>query len=342
VNEPLRVFDGHNDVLFATRETGSITDRPDGGHIDLTRAQTGGFAGGFFAAYAGNDAVAGAADVNLWAGELPAAVPQPIAAREIADQFDRLDQWSKSVDGFETVTTLDQLDACLTGEFIGAVPHIEGAAAIRSDLRNLSSLYDRGLRSVGIVWSRPNQFGHGVPFIHDHSPDTGPGLTEDGISLVSRCGEFGIVIDCAHLNERGFWDVYDTTPHPMVVSHAGAHSVCPATRNLTDEQLTAIAETDGIVGITLSVAHIRPDGRNDVETPIDVFCDHISYVVDHIGIDHVGIGSDFDGATIPNTVGDVTGLKPIFAALRERGYTAEELAAIAQTNWRRVIASTWQ
>ena len=122
-----------------------------------------------------------------------------------------------------------------------AVLHLEGAEAIDSDLESLALWYAAGLRSLGPVWSRPNRFAHGVPFISPSSPDTGPGLTSAGTKLVQRCAELGIVVDLSHLNEAGFWDVTGLDLGPLVASHSAAHALCATSRNLTDPQSTRSA-----------------------------------------------------------------------------------------------------
>jgi membrane dipeptidase len=130
----------------------------------------------------------------------------------------------------------------------------------------LDLLYAAGLRSLGIVWSRPNAFGHGVPFKFPSSPDTGPGLTEAGRELVRACNERRILIDLSHLNEKGFWDVAGLSTAPLVATHSNAHSVCPHARNLTDRQLDAIRESGGMVGLNFATAFLRPDGSMNADT----------------------------------------------------------------------------
>ena len=126
------------------------------------------------------------------------------------------------------------------------------------------------------MWSRPNIFGHGVPFAYPRSPDIGPGLTAAGKELVRACNRLGIMIDVSHLNERGFWDVAALTNAPIVATHACAHAVCASTRNLTDRQLDAVRESDGVVGFNLSVCDVRPDAHLDADTPLDTVVDHLA------------------------------------------------------------------
>jgi membrane dipeptidase len=222
-----------------------------------------------------------------------------------------------------------------------AVLHLEGAEAIDPGLEALDTWYQAGLRSLGPVWSRPNQFAHGVPFIFPSSPDTGPGLTPAGRALVLRCAELGILVDLSHLNEAGFWDVAKLEAGPLVASHAGAHSLSAASRNLTDRQLDAIGATGGLVGIVFASLFLRPDFADVADTPIDLIAAHARYVADRIGVEHVALGSDFDGATIPAALGDAAGLPRLLESLADAGFGAEELEAIAWGNWRRVLGAWW-
>src|SRR2546421_3825779 len=211
------------------------------------------------------------------------------------------------------------VEAALNGGPLAAILHFEGAEPIEPGLENLEGYYERGLRSLGLVWSRPNAFAEGVPFRFPSSPDVGGGLTEVGRRLVAECNKLGILIDLAHLNERGFWDGADLSAAPLVASHSNAHALSPNSRNLTDPQVDEIGRSGGIVGITFHAGMLGPDGGVDPSLPLGRIVDHVDYVVDLIGVDHVGFGSDFDGATISAEVGDVTGLPRAAAALRDRG-----------------------
>ena len=222
-----------------------------------------------------------------------------------------------------------------------AVLHLEGAEAIDPSLEALDLWYAAGLRSLGLVWSRPNTFACGVPFVSPSSPDIGPGLSEAGRALVHRCAELGVLVDLSHLNEAGFWDVARLDVGPLVASHSAAHALCPTSRNLTDAQLDAIAASDGLVGIVFACPFLRSDFANDPDTPLELIVDHARYVSDRIGIAHVALGSDFDGATIPAALGDVAGMPKLLAAFADAGFSDEEIAMIAWNNWRRALAQWW-
>ncbi len=222
-----------------------------------------------------------------------------------------------------------------------AVMHLEGAEAIAADPMDLDAWYERGLRSLGPVWSRPNDFAHGVPFVFPSSPDTGPGLTDKGKSLARACTELGVLIDLSHLNEAGFWDVAALSNAPLVATHSNAHALCACSRNLTDKQLDAIRASGGVVGLNLAVSFLRADGRNDADTPVETLVAHVDHLVERLGIDGVALGTDFDGCTVPACIKDAAGLPVLIEALRARGYDEPALRKFAHENWVAVLERTW-
>jgi membrane dipeptidase len=346
MNAP-RVFDGHNDTLLDLHvaERGgdrSFFERSDRGHVDLPRARAAGYAGGLFAIFVPNDEDQDLAfEGDSWSVPLASRVPTDEAKAFTYDVLARLYRLEAESEGaFRVVRDAAGLRDALEAGAVVAVAHLEGAAAVEPDLGNLPLLYAAGVRSIGLTWSRPNAFGHGVPFRYPSSPDVGPGLTGAGEALVGACEELGIVVDLAHLNERGFWDVADLSDAPLVVSHAGVHEVCPSSRNLTDAQLDAVGDSDGVVGVTFDAVSLDPDGRRNLELPPARVADHVVHVADRIGVDHVAIGSDFDGCTVPETIGDVTGLPAVLDALRDRGFDGAALEKVARENWLRVLEAT--
>jgi membrane dipeptidase len=242
----------------------------------------------------------------------------------------------------KVVRTAEELESCLRDGVLAAVLHFEGAENLGPDPGTLESLHEAGLRSLGLVWSRPNAYAHGVPFRFPASPDTGPGLTAAGRELVRECNRLGILVDLSHLNELGFWDVAGISDAPLVATHSNAHALCPTTRNLTNRQLDAIRDSDGMVGVNFAVAFLRDDGREEEDTPIETIVRHINYLVERIGIERVGFGSDFDGAKMPQELGDASGLPKLLAALNESGYNDAALQKLAHENWLRVLRHTWR
>jgi membrane dipeptidase len=162
-------------------------------------------------------------------------------------------------------------------------------------------------------------------------------LTDAGKRLVRRCAELGIAIDVSHLNTAGFWDVAREYDGPLIASHSGVHALCPSTRNLTDDQLDAV----DLVGINFDTGSLRADGGDDADTPVERIAEHARYVADRVGVDHVALGSDFDGATMPAEVADASGLPRVLEALGGAGFGAPEVDQIASGNWRRVLAAAW-
>lgn len=330
------VFDGHNDVLSCLLHeqdragAGFFAGRD--GMVDLPKARAGGFAGGFFA---------------IWAANAPGTSPDPMAA---ARHFPAIDPAGALVDTLAQAAILlrmaaarpDALHLCrsaadiraarATGA-IAALMHLEGADGIGPDLDALQVLYAAGLRSLGPVWSRPTRFGHGVPFIFPASPDTGPGLTEDGKRLVAECDRLGVLVDLAHLNEAGFWDVTALSDRALISTHSGAHAVTPATRNLTDRQLDAMAERGGLVGLNFGCGFVRPDGIKNPDTPATDLIRHLDHLLDKLGERGVALGSDFDGTMIPNFMKDVSGLPALIAAMRAAGYGDPLIRRICWDNW---------
>ena len=339
----LPVFDGHNDALTREDHALIVEGRPEG-HLDLPRMREGGVRGGIFAVFTSSgddshrpvpredgvlefeyapplDHVIAAADAGAVAGRL-LALERPGHVRVARAGAD--------------------LDAARDGDGPPvAVLHLEGAEAIDPGLESLELWYSAGLRSVGPVWSRANAFAHGVPFVFPSSPDIGPGLSAAGRKLVSRCAELGILVDVSHLNEAGFWDLARLELGPIVASHCAAHSLSAASRNLTDRQLDAIGSSGGLVGIVFACPFLRADFADDPDTPLELIAQHARYVAERIGAEHVGLGSDFDGATIPASIGDVAGMPRVLDALRRAGFSESEVEAIAWDNWRRVLGAWW-
>ena len=192
------------------------------------------------------------------------------------------------------------------------------------------------------MWSRPNAFGHGVPFRCPSSPDTGPGLTDLGKELVRACNRLKILIDLSHLNERGFWDVAELSDAPLVATHSNAHALSPHSRNLTDKQLAAIRETDGMVGVNFAVSFLRADGRQDRDTPVELIVDHVEHMHQKVGEDGVGFGSDFDGAMVPKELGNAAGLPAIVEVMRARGYGEPLIEKLCSGTGCGVLERTWR
>lgn len=346
----VKVFDGHNDSVHHIRVSDdgcAFLDGGDRGHIDVPRALAGGFAGGFFAVFVagprrGERPRVEEGEDGSYAVPYAEAVDAEYALRGSIAMTSRLIAVEMAASGrFRIVRSAAEVKAALEDGAIACVLHFEGAEAIDPDFHVLHAFHLAGLRSIGLVWSRPNRYAFGVPFRFPHSPDTGPGLTDDGRRLVRACNDLRVLIDLSHLNEAGFWDVAGLSTAPLVASHSNAHAICPSTRNLTDRQLDAIRDSGGIVGVNFAVNMLRPDGKRGQDASLDMLADHFDYLIGRMGVDHVGFGSDFDGTTVPQDVADVAGVPKVVDALRVRGYDEEALAKLGTGNWLRVLDQTW-
>jgi len=349
--ETIPIFDGHNDSVHKTREYLGPDARGidflavnTEGHLDLPRARRGGMAGGFFAMWVPAEHPAEGdltSDETSYSVRMAEPVNTKYAMRSVTRQMAALKALAaRSDDQIRITTTADAIEQARSDGALAMLLHLEGAEAIGPELAELEALYADGLRSLGPVWSRPNVFGHGVPFAFPSSPDTGPGLTEPGRELVRACNRLGMMVDLSHLNERGFWDVATISTAPLVATHTCVHALCPSARNLTDRQLDAVRDSDGVVGLNLCVNDLRPDANRNADTGLDTVVRHFIYLIDRIGIDRVALGSDLDGATIPKAIGDASGLQRLMEALRESGFDEPSLHKIGFGNWMRVLRLT--
>jgi len=346
-----RVFDGHNDVLLRLWENArkgqdpikEFIDGTDIGHIDLPRSRKGGLAGGVCAIYipSGEHIELGKPDAN---GHYETPLSSPLErspSLDIALEMAAIALRLEAAGGWKLCRNGRELDETLNSDTFAAVLHMEGCEAIDADLVALEVFYAAGLRSLGPVWSRNNVFAHGVPFAYPMSPDTGPGLTDAGKRLVKACNTKGILIDLAHITEKGFWDVAELSDQPLVASHSNAHALTPVARNLTDRQLDAIRERKGLAGLNYATTMLRADGKEDANTPLTDVVRHVDYMVERMGIDCVALGSDYDGATIPAEIGDAAGTQNLVDALRKAGYGEKELEKLCRDNWVRVLKQAW-
>jgi membrane dipeptidase len=347
------VFDGHNDIVLklaaagAGREALWLTGE-GAGHLDLPRMLASGFAGGLFAVYIPSPGAGDLAalerrmDAPPYDLPLPDLISHPAAQPVAVKMLGHLLWMERASQGrFRWCRNVEEIKAAMARGVVAGVLHFEGAEAIDPDLDALHLFHAMGLRSLGPVWSRPTIFGHGVPFRYPSTGDTGPGLTDAGRALVRECNRLKIMLDLSHLNEAGFRDVAKLSDAPLVASHSNAHAVCPSSRNLTDWQLGAIGASGGLAGLNLATCFLRPDGRESPEMTLDPVKRHIDHMLRLAGEDHVGIGSDFDGATVPQDIAGVEGLPVLVQAMREMGLGEALIAKIAHGNWLRVLERTW-
>jgi len=343
----MKIFDGHNDLLTQLMKSGKADAFATGlpGHIDANKLQTGGMVGGFFAMWVPSegDLAALTAEMRKDAYDLP--LPPPIPQKEALDVALTQAAILRSLHtaGHVTVSTsVMQIKDCADAERIAAILHLEGAEPIDAEFTALDQLYELGLRSLGPVWSRSTMFAEGVPFRYPSSPDTGPGLTPLGIELVERCMARGSSIGLSQRTEAGVWDGVNPSTAPIVAPQSNAHAICPHSRNLTDDQLRAIGESGGVVGLNFATAMLRTDGKMLPECELDIALIHLDHMLNCAGTDSVALGSDFDGAIVPAAIGDAAGLPHLVAAMDRHGYSTPLIEKICFGSWMRVLEATWR
>lgn len=220
---------------------------------------------------------------------------------------------------------------------IAAVSTIEGGYSLVKEnaIELLNQYYDLGVRAMSLTWNYSNELGEGVYRKYDdldRSPSSG-GLTSLGKEVIKKMNNLGMIIDVSHLDEGTFWDVIDTSTSPITASHSGAYNLKKHGRNLKDEQLLALKEKSGVIGVVLYPGFISD--KEDVY--VKDYVDHIDYIVDLIGIDYVAIGSDFDGASMIKDLKDASQIGKIINELEKRGYSYKEIEKIKYKNIFRVM-----
>ncbi|MDW7981472.1 MAG: dipeptidase [Thermomicrobium sp.] len=315
------IIDGHTDYVLSLLETGrDFTVESELGHVDLPRARRGHIGAMLTAIFVRDE-----------------YIPEQAVARTLRGVDCLLRTIDASQGAMTLVTSVAELEACLEAGRFGAILHFEGADAIDPEFAVLRLSYRLGLRSLGLTWSRPNIFAEGVGPL-----DRGRGLTSLGHDLVRACNELGIVLDVSHLNDAGFWDVLYASTRPVVASHSNCRALCPVPRNLSDEQIRAIAEKGGLVGINFHVGFLRQGAERPEEVRLDDVIAHIDHVVQLVGADAVAFGSDFDGATMPADLPDASAMPRLVEALARRGYDEPTLRKICRDNWLRVFRAVWE
>ena len=341
------VFDGHNDLLtrlWLSDQAGPVRafiHEQLSGQLDLKRCQQAGFVGGMFAIFLPPFAYVKQHHPDKLVDKNAEDFTQQQIEQICLAQLELAQQMVQASEQIQLCTSVQQIQDCRTQGQLAVVLHMEGAEALQDNPDLLDVFYQAGLRSIGPLWNRVSQFGHGLNARFPHSPDTGAGLTIAGKALLRRCAEKKMVVDVSHMNERAFWDTVDILQQPIVATHSNAHALCPQARNLNDPQLKAIAESGGMVGVNFDVAFLRGDGQRNADTPLELILDHLEYMMDRLGEDHIGFGSDFDGALISKELQDVTGLAQLIAVMQQRHYSKELIEKICWGNWLNALNRIW-
>ena len=320
------VVDGHNDTMLRIIDETSwlpqrdIRERTDL-HADLWKLRAGNISVPFFAAYS-----------SPFYGH-----PEKSLSRTLA-LFNAL-YWTErnNPDILEIVSSYDEIEKTLLERRIAAVPTIEGAYSITdSNWEDLLLQYrDLGVKSIGFTWNYSNDLAEGLYSAYGDRKGTPSesGLTPLGIQVLERMNQLGIIADVSHLSQKSFWDVIRNTKSPVIASHSGAYGVVAHPRNLEDDQIEAIGDNGGVIGVVYHDEFAGKPGNTYVKDIVD----HMEHIIDLVGIEHVGLGSDFDGAYLPVDLEDASKVFRITEELAERGYADIEIKKILGLNMLRVI-----
>lgn len=262
----------------------------------------------------------------------------------MAESFHREVEQSNNL---EMATTAREVRSGVDSDTVTLLLGMEGAEPLKGDVAVLDAFYRLGLRVFGLTHSRRNLAGDGAFFEATRSGEPG-GLAPFGVEAVERCAYRGIVVDVSHLNEPGFWDVVNYSDEPFIASHSNCRALLDHPRNFWDEQLRAVAESGGVVGINALNAFLH-----DEDPAVETVVDQIEHAVDVAGIDHVGLGFDFYEYNLEHMtpaeqeymidVSAADGLREdsdvrnITPALLNRGFDAEEVQKLLKQNFVRVF-----
>ena len=291
-----------------------LTDNSSEGNADLPRLRQGGITAQVFAIFI--------EDKWRWRAT--------VQAMRMIDTFYQAINDSEGT--LKLATSAADIEQAKASGSVAGILSLEGAEPLDGDLSVLRLFYRLGVRGVGLTWNHRNQAADGVG-----ESRTRGGLTEFGVELVKELNRLGMWVDIAHLSPRGVEDVLEISRSPVVASHANCYALCPHPRNLTDEQLRAVAATGGVVGVTFYRGFIATDKE---QATLDRLVDHIDHIVSVMGVDHVGLGSDFDGflgEPAPSGLEDAACLPHLTAELVARSYQPEDIRKVLGGNFLRVF-----
>lgn len=307
------IIDGHIDSLshFVNGER-TLFDPLEGGHWDIPRARMSGVSLQFLAAYIETEYkpfMATVRGLQLIEG----------AQRLIAGYQDHL---------FPILGKNDLL-SIPDPERVGILLSVEGGEILGQNLFMLDIIYKLGVRALGLTWNQRNELGDGVG-----EADTQSRLTNLGQEVILRMNDLGMLIDVSHLNEAGFWHVLELTKEPIVASHSCAKALCNHPRNLTDQQLRALAKNKGMVGVNFYSRFLRENGSATREDVVH----HICHIAEVAGVETVGLGSDFDGITeVPEGLEHAGDYCYLIEDLIKVGFSTQEVEQITNRNFMRLL-----
>lgn len=245
-------------------------------------------------------------------------------------------------DIFKIIRKYDDIKEAVDSNKFSVLIGLEGLSYIGKNVNLINGLYMFGARHASLTWNEQNELATGVK----GNPEDG--LTKYGVEAVKRLEQLGMIVDVSHANEKTFWDIYETSTKPFIASHSNCKALCNSPRNLTDEQLKAIGQRGGVVGLNAFSDFVA---ENKDERDFEHLVGHIDHMVEVMGIDHVGLGFDFDdylaGETMQffaeeesaSTIGfeNITQVPKLIKELENRGYSKEDIDKIKYKNFLRII-----
>ncbi|AHF06655.1 dipeptidase [Desulfitobacterium metallireducens] len=306
------VIDGHCDSIGDfIREKRTLRVGTEGGHWDIERARAGGMALQIMACFIESEFKPHSSSRRGL--ELIQA-----AQRFIAENYDRV-LWIRNQQDLSQLPNSDKLGILLS---------VEGGEILGESLFMLDIIYELGVRALGLTWNQRNALADGV------GEQTNSRLTLLGQNVIRRMNELGMLIDVSHLNEEGFYHVLELTDVPIVASHSCAHALCPHPRNLTDDQLKALAHNHGLVGINFYSRFLTEQGEASIVHVVQ----HIAHIAEVAGVETIGLGSDFDGIEqAPRGLEDASKYPNLAEALLQAGFHEGEIDQIFNKNFRRLL-----
>ena len=252
-------------------------------------------------------------------------------ALELMEQFySQVEEYSDKV---KLVKSFRELEEGYKESKICAVLSLEGAEPVQDSLLLLRIFKRLGVRCMSLTWNERNMLADGC-----REQRTKGGLTNRGVEYVKEAERLGIILDVSHLNDAGFWDLIELVKKPIIASHSNCRTLCDTPRNLTDEQLKALAEKGGVVGVNFAPNFLTKSKSATVDDVVR----HINHIVEVTGVEHVGLGTDYDGiGSTPIDLEDVSKLPRLTAKLIEHGYSDEEIRKILGENFIRVMKQCW-
>lgn len=248
-------------------------------------------------------------------------------------------EMEKNVSYIRPVFSYSDIEENMRNKIMSAMLTIEDGGVTQGNLSFLRILYLLGVRMITLTWNYENGIGYPSFQTIDGKPDfkkpeTGKGLTKEGIAFVKEMERLGMIIDVSHLSDKGFYDVYENTSKPFVASHSNSRSECLSTRNMTDDMIKKLASRGGVLGINYCTSFVNEDGKY---SHVKDLIKHIKHIKELVGIDYVGLGSDFDGIGNNLELNSCDKLPLLQEEMRKSGFTDDEIEKVFYKNTLRVF-----